>query len=81
MEDSGTSESGSAHQEVFREEVAVNWVLEYWLGFGGGDVGRRRCFRLRTDGGKESGAGRAGLCGDEWGGVEDAGSGVKSLDY
>lgn len=45
MEDSGTSESGSAYQEGSKEEVAVNWVLEYWLGIGGGEG---RCFRLRT---------------------------------
>ena len=43
-------------------------------------MGRGRSFRLRTDGGKESGAGRAGLCRDEWGRVKDTGSGMKSLD-
>ena len=37
VEDSGTSESGSAYQEGSREDVAVNWVLEYWLGIGGGE--------------------------------------------
>ena len=37
--------------------MAIDWVFEYWLGFGGGDVGRERCFRLRNDVRKESVAG------------------------
>lgn len=32
MEDSGNLES--TDQEGFREEVAIHWVLRYWLGFG-----------------------------------------------
>lgn len=39
MEVSGTSESGSAGQEDSREEVAIDGVLAYWLGFGGGPMG------------------------------------------
>lgn len=60
LESPGTSESGSARQEVSREEVAIDWLFEYWLGSGDGDKGMERCFRLRNNIGKESVARKPG---------------------
>lgn len=68
MEGSGTSESGCADREGSGEELTLDQVFEYWLGFGDGVVGMEKCFKLRNSVGKESVAGKAGMSQD-WGTV------------
>lgn len=59
MEGSGTSESGSAGQEDSREQVAIDGVFEYWLGFGEENVVMERGFKQRKPVGTGSEAGKS----------------------